>query len=75
MGSGPVDIVRWVWWCRLTCSSTFTSATLLAGFDAVYANAWVLFEKMQIVPEDVRGIGLTLKELRSVVVVVMGSEV
>lgn len=41
----------------------------------MYANAWVLFEKMQIVPEDVRGIGLTLKELRSVVVVVLGSEV
>lgn len=41
----------------------------------MYANAWVLFEKMQIVPEDVRGIGLTLKELRAVVVVVLVSEV
>ena len=74
MGSGPVDIVRWVWWRGLTRSSTFTSATLLAGFDAVYANAWVLFEKMQIVPEDVSGIGLTLKELRSVEVDELGRE-
>ena len=58
-----------------THSSTYTSTTLLAGFDAVFANAWMLFEKMQIVPEDVRGVGLTLKALRAVVVTGLVSEV
>lgn len=32
----------------------------------MFSNAWALFEKLQILPEDVRGIGLTLKELGSV---------
>ena len=47
-------------------STTYTSPTLLASFEPVFTNAWALFEKLQILPEDVRGIGLTLKELGSV---------
>ena len=66
MGSGPVDILRCVRRNGIMGSTTYTSPTLLVSFEPVFANAWALFEKLQILPEDVRGIGLTLKELGSV---------
>ena len=44
-------------------STTYTSPTLLWSFDPVFCNAWTLFEKLQVLPADVRGIGLTLKDL------------
>lgn len=61
-----MDILRCVRRNGVMGSTTYTSPTLLASFEPVFANAWALFEKLQILPEDVRGIGLTLKELGSV---------